>query len=1005
MASVRFRFRLLPSSVVSLILALVSNADLPYAPSTLLQASHNGAQIVYILDPPSSSAPLGNLRALNTSSSFSIQNLPSITLSSTAPFLQNSPSAAYTASVDQNGNIFVVAGSCSVGIGSLWQFIPDPKSATGNGTWTQHSINTSNIGGSPTTTGVNFLASSIAFSATSQSNATIYSFGGMCPLANSSGGDWTSTATYSQQVTIFEPDSRSKYDFELGTSKGQPIAEAGFSITPLQPTFSNHTSGSQSRQQNFLLLGGHIQNAFINMSQVALFSLPETSWSFLPIISDVQSSPPSVEPRSGHTALLSSDGSRIVVFGGWVGDLTSPAEPQLAILNVGTGYGGSGSWSWSSSPAPQPSGLEGEGIYGHGAVMLPGDVMMVSGGYSIASSGSTRIKRAAQASNVQSLFFNVTSNKWIDSYDPPPIQNTQSSQDISSGLLRTQPQKVGFGVGLTLGLLAIGLAALIGWIIARRYRRERVLKEQELREKEIEELDAIAQPYQGEGTGIRAWQAGARPNDGRQGIWKDSGVRDAERTGMDLDVPSPHRGLRRSMQARSRFDERRWSRGSGNIHPIEEGDEEDEIRPVSADDPFKDPEPLTSDANAKTVRRVPTILSRENAPSPAEQRDQEMQGWVHEWARKNSLPSSGRHSPDKSDRTISDLSETSALSHLSNQLDQVGDGARHAPINNRSNSLLRLISPFHNPFTGSSSVPGSPTHDSNPSPTRHPPRSAGADSFQTAHSHLADRQAESETLLGHVQPLSEYRSWYDPEADADAEPVFTRRTGPLRAVPTTKVGSWVGSVRRAINTASRSASMTSTSARVAGALGGFVSHEPSSTASSPTKERTRGLGMRVGMDDAEYNPDIGPSSQPVRRSASDGANLLWSSAKRGTQNWGVEADERRTNSLAASQRPGWRGARGEARPQWNGAKESNGGAGSDCPTEHPDPIARAGQREERLHDTADSDDWDVEAAARERSVQVMFTVPRERLRVVNADPEGASLRSVDTGGTGRGRGE
>ena len=43
---------------------------------------------------------------------------------------------------------------------------------------------------------------------------------------------------------------------------------------------------------------------------------------------------------------------------------------------------------------------------------------------------------------------------------------------------------------------------------------------------------------------------------------------------------------------------------------------------------------------------------------------------------------------------------------------------------------------------------------------------------------------------------------------------------------------------------------------------------------------------------------------------------------------------------------------------------------------------------------ADTDDWDVETAIQQRVVQVMFTVPRERLRVVNADPDAMSEVSV-----------
>lgn len=40
------------------------------------------------------------------------------------------------------------------------------------------------------------------------------------------------------------------------------------------------------------------------------------------------------------------------------------------------------------------------------------------------------------------------------------------------------------------------------------------------------------------------------------------------------------------------------------------------------------------------------------------------------------------------------------------------------------------------------------------------------------------------------------------------------------------------------------------------------------------------------------------------------------------------------------------------------------------------------------------DEWDVEGAASKRDVQVMFTVPKTRLRVVNADMDRASLRSA-----------
>lgn len=50
--------------------------------------------------------------------------------------------------------------------------------------------------------------------------------------------------------------------------------------------------------------------------------------------------------------------------------------------------------------------------------------------------------------------------------------------------------------------------------------------------------------------------------------------------------------------------------------------------------------------------------------------------------------------------------------------------------------------------------------------------------------------------------------------------------------------------------------------------------------------------------------------------------------------------------------------------------------------------------EQRPRTPADEGDWDVEAAVERRVVQVMFTVPKSKLRVVNADPDGSSILSL-----------
>jgi len=54
--------------------------------------------------------------------------------------------------------------------------------------------------------------------------------------------------------------------------------------------------------------------------------------------------------------------------------------------------------------------------------------------------------------------------------------------------------------------------------------------------------------------------------------------------------------------------------------------------------------------------------------------------------------------------------------------------------------------------------------------------------------------------------------------------------------------------------------------------------------------------------------------------------------------------------------------------------------------------------------TGEEDEWDVEGAAENRVVQLMFTVPRERLRVVNADVDGRSIISAEGDSQGEQKG-
>ena len=112
----------------------------------------------------------------------------------------------------------------------------------------------------------------------------------------------------------------------------------------------------------------------------------------------------------------------------------------------------------------------------------------------------------------------------------------------------------------------------------------------------------------------------------------------------------------------------------------------------------------------------------------------------------------------------------------------------------------------------------------------------------------------------------------------------------------------------------------------------------------------------------------GASGLAPRRAASDAA--FWA-GKRGARDWGGAAP-------AADPAAGARRAPGREAGGGGGAAEAGGAAEEDG-------------------------EWDVEGAARGRVVQLMFTVPRERLRVVNADVDGRSVASgaaEDEGGDG-----
>ena len=911
-------------------------ASLPYNAVSAFPSKTNDSGGVYIFLPDNG----GSLVTVNITGVLDAANVSTTMINQPLPWASD---MSYTPFVNDEGYIHVYTGDCRKStVGSaLWSYIQGDESS--KGTWTKERVSWMGQEGLESVGAARYLASGLTFSATVNTSSDIYIFGGMCPdTASTTIDTWQNLANYSNALLHFAPVSKSstptpiiEYDANLLATGDSPIAEAGFTITPLEPTFFNSSSGSTSQQQNFVWLGGHTQNAFINMSQVALLSLPEQSWAFLPVSAPTAPSR-NVDPRSGHTALLSSDGQHIVVYGGWVGDVTTPADPQLAILQLGEGFGGSGDWQWLI-PNQVGTGLANEGgLYGHGAVMLPGDVMMVIGGYPIAGKGSTRTKRANSGTSPSYSFYNITSSSWISTYTNPTTQGTGSGNSGVTSVISGASSKksIGLGAGLGFGIALIFAVLLVYVYYLRRSRRRR-----KARDKELSDLALGAERFHSLGVGLgggidgRGGEKSAlhwvgdrdqqsrdaypwAPQIGDDNHWKGSHGADVERTGLFVEIPSPTRGLRRSIHARGAYQQGPWyddskrSRGSGRFHPIDERDEynEDLIEQVPsldpekrqspsiqlpptdpASDPFRDPISLSSH---------PMTDSRSPSPqSPARERELEVQNWVTDWSAADALmhQQAGRISPDKADRTSSTLSERSTFSTLSGHSIQRSLGTLSRSVSQRSANLLNSMQ-----FTSGNQ---SPTRDTELATARD--RSLDVDK---------DRPRSQSFTLGVTRPQTSPSDITpailvsQPRAEGDLLLGSYHSAGQKSPTRTqSRAKSWMGSVRRAFIGGDRSTSVS-------------PDRGDRSTSSSPIKYHDSGAGV-------------------PRRAASTGA-MLWRT-RQGARDWDVDTFGR--------------------------GNEDYGGAST------TDAI---------------DEDWDVESAVERRVVQVMFTVPKEKLRIVNGAPDG-----------------
>lgn len=928
---------------------------LPYVPTSIFIPTPKPGQIgdnstagdlAYIFSPHGDSV---DLLALDISATLVASSLTLNTLSSGLPFLENS-STAFVPSLADNGSLLVYAGDCSTSIGSsIWSFDPSIHSASSK-SWTQEDIQPAAdakwIEMGPGFLGAGFSFSTVLEPTTSPANTFVY--GGMCPNNESDPTSAQSKATYSNQMVKISPatDESKGYTVKPVDSSGPPIAEAGFTFTSLSPSFSNR-SGVITQQIDYVLLGGHTQYAFINMSTLAIWSLPQESWSF---VSDIamagsgstdtelalkKSAVDSVDSRSGHTTVMNEDGTALVVFGGWVGDLTQAAFPQLAVLQIGSDYGADDEWQWII-PDSQPSS---DGIYGHGAALLPGNVMIVYGGYSIPSTGTNNRRQTGSST---ATFLNLTSMTWSDEYTNPSYTET-SAEGSKPGLNSEQKQKLGLGVGLGVGLALLLLVAVLGYL----YYRKRRLHRRTIRDSTINNLaqdnsrflghddlsdyDRDGSWYTGgpdpyargdRSLGYTSLQAGRPSMENSRHNWFGDIAPPPPQMMQTNRKPIAPRAARGQHQPTSSggYEQVANPRGSGGMNPIFEVDEDDTgdigeeaISPVrdgrrnsgAYSDPFLTPTQERPISFPGPVRQTPSPEDRKRGSVT----DPEVQDWMTDVDAADALLS-GRATNSRA----SGAGQGSPSRRGFNGSNE-GDGSRtesNISESNRSNlsrsgSLLRQLRPGFGVAVAAALAATTEGRGGSSS-------SSSAPSYDTARSTFPALQAEGPALLmGRDRDRERER---DEILDEDPqEPGSPSKNKPRR--------SWLGSLRR-------------------------VFSNPSPGAQSGESDENSPLQSEV-VETNDFEARLG-SLGGIGGIAADG--LL--------------------------RRKGGRGA-------W---EPSDAGPSQSAARSVPTQGGRAGAH------NPDDEEWDIEKAVEKRLVQVMFTVPREPLRVVNAEPDFESERDV-----------
>ncbi|KAG5920391.1 hypothetical protein E4U61_007914 [Claviceps capensis] len=1026
----------------------------PYTPTQILTPSAcwnpstcHGTDLAYIFSQTDSGSV--QFSALNYSSSLGAEDSQLTTLTTELPFLKDEPpTTAFGAARTSDGTIVVYSGACDGDIGSIWTYSTSPGDPR-SGTWTNKTITTtasaSSTSSSTTDTGSGpaFLGGTIAFStklAPTMDQPTLYTYGGMCSPPGPNATAWQTSANYTNKMMSLAPPEKSSqlsnedtaaaaaaaYSLRVASTGGPRIPIAGFTLTQL-PVSTTNISGSVTQQAGYVLLGGHTQEAFVNMSTAAVWNLPEELWSYVNVgaPADLPSAAEmmvmrgddgqlrgravvQVDSRSGHTAVLAEDGASVVVLGGWVGDVDTPAEPQLVVLRLSQTYS---SWRWEV-PRAQPGG---RGVYGHGAAMLPGNVMMVYGGWETSALGgeTRKAKRQAFGAGGGALrFFNVTSSSWSNSYTNPASGSAASGgggggDSDGKGVHEAPPKtsdddeserKKRLELGLGLGL---GLTLLLGVLVAFCLWRARRKRRKGAQDEAIQSMTRDAQysinnaDEMMERDDMYPWHAtsdlsplGYEALRGARASLDDSGP---YRPAAIARKPVPPRNTRGGDEEDEYDGEGRAGympdarlntlySTPGRIHPIMEDDEEDHqdiqalhrghhpgepLTPTSdaQSDPFITPTttappvvfPPTIITTGGTHRGGPATTNRTSAgPSPEEHRyyDPDVQEWVSDVNAADSLLEQ-YNSSRKSRGPIFPTRRASVRSTaLRDDESRSGSNLSDANRSSADESLRRSASHRR------SGVPGGAGAGAGAGAggglglglgllIDHPkPSSSSTSSYNTARTGFATLQAEGPVLL---QPPAASQSGPTSSPNPNTplqgqgqgpggllsrrveeqEPLHHEEEAPSSPSKSKPRRSWLGSLSRVFSQS-----------------GGGSSRRVASAASASERDREADL-----FRDTDFLGGVGGGDYEPRGGELRGELLR---RKQGRQGWDWEGD----------------GGDGQMQTQAQMAAQR-------------DVSLAAGVTGES------ENDWDteIERAVERRLVQVMFTVPKEKLRVVNGGEE------------------